>query len=33
MKKFCKDLRAHAAKTTNYKKKKMIPLTTKEEID
>ena len=22
MKKFCKDLRAHAAKTTNYKKKK-----------
>ena len=33
MKKFCKDLREHATKVINYEKKKMIPLTTKEEID
>ena len=33
MKKFCKDLRKHAAKIFNYEKKKMIPLTIKEEID
>ena len=32
MKKFCKDLREHATKILNYEKKKMIPLTTKEEI-
>ena len=32
MKKFCKDFREHATKIINYKKKKMIPLTTKEEI-
>ena len=32
MKKFCKDLREHATKIINYKKKKMIPLTIKEEI-
>ena len=32
MKKFCKDLREHATKIINYKKKKMIPLTTKEKI-
>ena len=32
MKKFCKDLREHATKIINYKEKKMIPLTTKEEI-
>ena len=32
MKKFCKDLREHATKIINYEKKKMIPLTTKEEI-
>ena len=32
MKKFCKDLRKHAAKIINYEKKKMIPLTIKEEI-
>ena len=32
MKKFCKDLREHATKTINYEKKKMIPLTTIEEI-
>ena len=32
MKKFCKDLREHATKMINYEKKKMIPLTTKEEI-
>ena len=31
MKKFCKDLRTHANEIINYKKKKMIPLTTKEE--
>ena len=33
MKKFCKDLREHATKIINCEKKKMIPLTTKEEID
>ena len=32
MKKFCKDLREHATKIINYEKKKMILLTTKEEI-
>ena len=32
MKKFCKDLRKHATKIINYGKKKMIPLTIKEEI-
>ena len=32
MKKFCKDLREHAAKIINYEKKKMIPLTTEEKI-
>ena len=32
MKKFCKDLREHAKKIINYEKKKVIPLTTKEEI-
>ena len=32
MKKFCKYLREHATKIINYKKKKMIPLATKEEI-
>ena len=32
MKKFCKDLREHATKIINYKKKKMIPLIIKEEI-
>ena len=32
MKKFCKDLKEHATKIINYEKKKMIPLTTKEEI-
>ena len=31
MKKFCKDLREHSTKIINYEKKKMIPLTTKEE--
>ena len=31
MKKFCKDLREHATKITNYEKKDMIPLTKKEE--
>ena len=30
MKNFCKDLREHATKIINYKKKKMTPLTTKE---
>ena len=29
MKKFCKDLREHAAKIINYEKKAMIPLTKK----
>ena len=32
MKKFCKDLREHAMKIINYEKKRMVPLTTKEEI-
>ena len=32
MKKFCKDLREHATKIINYEKKKMMPLTIKEEI-
>ena len=32
MKKFCKNLREHATKIINYEKKKMIPLTIKEEI-
>ena len=32
MKKFFKDLRTHATKIINYEKKKMIPLTIKEEI-
>ena len=32
MKKFCKDLREHAMKTINYEKKRIVPLTTKEEI-
>ena len=32
MKKFCKDLREHAMKIINYEKKRIAPLTTKEEI-
>ena len=32
MKKFCEDLREHSTKIINYEKKKMVPLTTKEEI-
>ena len=32
MKKFCKDLREHATKIINYKKKKMIPLTAEEKL-
>ena len=32
MKKFCKDLREHAMKIINYEKKRMVLLTTKEEI-
>ena len=32
MKKFCKDFKTHATKIINYEKKKMIPLTLKEEI-
>ena len=32
MKKVCKELREHATKIINYKKKKMIPLTIKEKI-
>ena len=32
MKKICKDLREHSTKIINYEKKKIIPLTTKEEI-
>ena len=32
MKKICEDLREHATKIIIYEKKKMIPLTTKEEI-
>ena len=31
MKKFCLNLREHATKIINYEKKKMIPLTKKEE--
>ena len=31
MTKFCKDLREHTTKITNYEKKDMIPLTKKEE--
>ena len=31
MKKFCKDLREHATKIINYEKKKMMPLTKKED--
>ena len=31
MKKFCLNLREHATKIINYAKKKMIPLTKKEE--
>ena len=30
-KNFCRDLREHATKITNYEKKEMIPLTKKEE--
>ena len=30
--KFCKDLREHATKIINYEMKRMVPLTTKEEI-
>ena len=30
MERFCKDLREHAMKITNYEKKEMIPLTSKE---
>ena len=33
MKKFCKDLKEHAARIINYEKKKMVPLTTKEKIN
>ena len=32
LKKFCKDLKIHANKIINNKKKKMMPLRTKEEI-
>ena len=32
IKKFCKDLREHAAKIINYEKKKMIPLTIEEKM-
>ena len=32
MKKFCKDLREHSTKIINYEKKKMISLTTEENI-
>ena len=32
MKKFCKDLKEHALKIINYEKKKIVPLTIKEEI-
>ena len=32
MKKFCKDLREHSTKIINYEKKKMISLTTREEM-
>ena len=33
MKIFCRDLREHATKIINYEKKKIIPLTRKEEIN
>ena len=32
MKRFCKNLREHATKIINFEKKKLIALTTKEEI-
>ena len=32
MKKFCKDLREHSTKISNYEKKKMISLTTEEKV-
>ena len=32
MKKFCKDLREHSTRIINYEKKKMIALTTEENI-
>ena len=32
MKKFCKDLKEHTMKLINYEKKRIVPLTTKEEI-
>ena len=32
MKKFCKHLREHATRIINYEKKRMVPLTTKEEV-
>ena len=32
MKKFCKDLRELATRTINYEKKRMVPLTKKEEV-
>ena len=32
MKKFCKDLKEHSMKIINYEKKRIVPLTTKEEI-
>ena len=32
MKTFCKDLREHSTKIINYKKKKMISLTTEEKV-
>ena len=32
MEKFCKDLREHCAKIINYEKKKIIPLTTEENV-
>ena len=33
MKKFFKDFRKHASEIINYEKKKMLPLTIKEETD
>ena len=33
MKKFCKDLKEHAARIINYEKKKIIPLTKEEKIN
>ena len=32
MKKFCKDLKEHSMKIINYEKKRIVPLTTKEEV-